>query len=97
MRSKSWSSVVIDWRRAGKIFITEIFITTRNRMPATSNPSATIANIATDIVDAEVVVPAVSVVDALTRAVPSALSAASGSIVGRMDSVWVSVRGAVGS
>ena len=93
--------MVLRWRRPAEIFITEIFITTRNRTPATTNPNATIANISTGIIDAEVVVPAVFVVDAPPLAVLFASSdtgvSAVVSAVGRVNSVRVSLGGAVGS
>ena len=92
---------MVPWRRAEKIFITEIFITTRNRMPATTNPSAMIANISTGMVEAKVVVPAVFVGDTPPVAVFFASSdtevPAVVSAVGWLTSVGASLGGAVGS
>jgi hypothetical protein len=89
--------MVFRWRRPAEIFITEIFVTTRNRIPATTNPSAMIANISTGISEVEVVVPVGLLVDGPPREVLLASSATKVSAVGRMDSVRVSLGGAVGS
>src|SRR6516164_9995291 len=74
----------------------EIFITIRNRKPATTNPSAAIRSISTGI--SEVAVVAVGLlVDGLSREVFFASSDTEVSTVGLRDSVRASLGAAVGS
>src|SRR6516162_6983955 len=83
--------MVIRRRRAA-----EIFITIRNRKPATTNPSAAIRSISTGISEVEVV-PVGLLVDGSPREVFFASSDIEASTVGLRDSVRVSLGGAVGS
>ena len=83
--------MVIRRRRAA-----EIFITIRNRKPATTNPSAAIRSISTGISEVEVV-PVGLLVDGLSREVFFASSDTEVSTVGLRDSVWASLGAVVDS